>query len=297
MFKSPWLNTWAYRLSMCLSGSSPAQWTTKHIINHHVETNLSPTDDDTMYPVKRVLHELPRVWFHKYQHIYIWAVYPFTTLLWHLSNLSKLIKGAIRGQMYEGVTAVRSNLPFSLLELLTSSDQRQVTGGWIETALTLSFFSFFRILLPFLCLPLGTAVVVFLLSEWTCSTWFSLQFAVSHEVDDCVEHEKKLLDTLKENEARGLTHQGGIIDWGSHQVLASHNYSGDSLLSLHFSGGLNLQIEHHLFPSIHYIHYPALSKIVKETCKEFNLPYILSPSMLGAVTKHYAQLKQMGAQN
>jgi fatty acid desaturase len=281
MFRSVWLNQWAYRISMAVSGSSPAQWTTKHIINHHVETNLCPTDDDTMYPIKRILHEFPRLFFHKYQHIYIWLVYPYTTILWHFSNLAKLALGAARGQMYEGIAKV----------------SQETSGDWVETAMTLFFFTFFRLLLPFLCLPFTTAAAVFLLSEWTCSTWFALQFAVSHEVDECVEHEKSVLDTLKANEAKGIVNQGGLVDWGAHQVRASHNYSADSLLSLHFSGGLNLQIEHHLFPSIHYTHYPALSKIVQQTCKEFNLPYTLSPSMMGAVTKHYHQLKKMGAEN
>jgi fatty acid desaturase len=281
MFRSVWLNQWAYRISMAVSGSSPAQWTTKHIINHHVETNLCPTDDDTMYPIKRILHEFPRLFFHKYQHIYIWLVYPYTTILWHFSNLAKLAIGAARGQMYEGIAKV----------------SQETSGDWVETAMTLFFFTFFRLLLPFLCLPFTTAAAVFLLSEWTCSTWFALQFAVSHEVDECVEHEKSVLDTLKANEAKGVVNQGGLVDWGAHQVRASHNYSADSLLSLHFSGGLNLQIEHHLFPSIHYTHYPALSKIVQQTCKEFNLPYTLSPSMMGAVTKHYQQLKKMGAEN
>lgn len=278
LFQSPWLNKWAYRLSMCLSGSSPAQWTTKHILNHHVETNLSPIDDDTMYPVKRILHELPRRWYHKYQHIYIWAFYPFTTFVWHVSNIRRLLASYWTGKIYEGVSIV-------------PKDSR------VETALSLAFFSVTRILLPFICLPFSTAIIVFLVSEWTCSTWFALQFSVSHEIDECVEHEKKMLDTLNEIEARGLTRQGGIIDWGSHQVLASHNYSEDSLFSLHFSGGLNLQIEHHLFPSVHYVHYPALAKIVKETCKEYNLPYIVSPSMLDAMSRHYDQLKKMGAEN
>jgi fatty acid desaturase len=281
MFRSVRLNQWAYRISMALSGSSPAQWTTKHIINHHVETNLCPTDDDTMYPIKRILHEFPRLFFHKYQHIYIWLVYPYTTILWHFSNLAKLALGAARGQMYEGIAKV----------------SQETSGDWIETVMTLFFFTFFRFLLPFVCLPFTTALTVFLLSEWTCSTWFSLQFAVSHEVDECVEHEKSVLDTLKANEAKGITKQGGLVDWGAHQVLSSHNYGIDSLLSLQLSGGLNLQIEHHLFPSIHYTHYPALSKIVMQTCKEFNLPYTVSPSMMGAVTKHYHQLKKMGAEN
>lgn len=134
---------------------------------------------------------------------------------------------------------------------------QETSGDWVETAMTLFFFTFFRLLLPFLCLPFTTAAAVFLLSEWTCSTWFALQFAVSHEVDECVEHEKSVLDTLKANEAKGIVNQGGLVDWGAHQVRASHNYSADSLLSLHFSGGLNLQIEHHLFPSVHYTHYPG----------------------------------------
>jgi fatty acid desaturase len=280
MFKSVWLNQWGYRIAMSLSGSSPAQWTTKHIINHHVETNLCPTDDDTMYPVKRILHEFPRLFFHRYQHVYIWLVYPFTTILWHFSNLVKLVTGSLRGQMYEGIAKV----------------SQETSGDWVETVMTLLFFTFFRFLLPFVCLPFPTALAVFMLSEWTCSTWFSLQFAVSHEVDECVEHEKSLLDTLKANEAKGVT-QTGLVDWGAHQVLSSHNYGVDSLLSLHLSGGLNLQIEHHLFPSIHYSHYPALSKIVRQTCKEFNLPYIQSGSMMGAVAKHYQQLKKMVAEN
>jgi linoleoyl-CoA desaturase len=278
LFRSPWLNQWAYRLSMCLSGSSPAQWTTKHVINHHVETNLTPTDDDTMYPIKRILHNRTRLWFHKYQHIYIWVMYSFTTILWHFSNLIKLLLAIAHGKMYEGIAEVK----------LRPVD-------WAETAVSLFFFTITRVLLPFLCLPLGTAVAVFLISECTCSLWFSLQFAVSHEVEECVEQEKSLLNAFNNNENTGAATQGGLVDWGAHQVLSSHNYGMDSLLSLHLSGGLNLQIEHHLFPSIHYVHYPALSNIVRQTCKEFNLPYVLSPSMTGAVNKHYQQLKKMGS--
>jgi hypothetical protein len=62
--------------------------------------------------VQRILHEFPRLFFHKYQHIYIWLVYPYTTILWHFSNLAKLALGAARGQMYEGIAKVTLT-PFS----------------------------------------------------------------------------------------------------------------------------------------------------------------------------------------
>jgi len=139
---------------------------------------------------------------------------------------------------------------------------------------SLFFFTITRVLLPFLCLPLGTAVAVFLISECTCSLWFSLQFAVSHEVEECVEQEKSLLNAFNNNENTGAATQGGLVDWGAHQVLSSHNYGMDSLLSLHLSGGLNLQIEHHLFPSIHYVHYPG--KLV-ESCFLL-ITFLLTPS-------------------
>ena len=52
-------------------------------------------------------------------------------------------------------------------------------------------------------------------------------------------------------------------DYGVHQVITSHNYSINNPSALHLSGGLNYQIEHHLYPSVHAKHYPALSKIVQ----------------------------------
>jgi linoleoyl-CoA desaturase len=92
-------------------------------------------------------------------------------------------------------------------------------------------------------------------------------------------------------ETQGQVVAGAPIDWGVHQVLTSHNYAVSSAAALHFSGGLNMQIEHHLFPSVHYSHYPALSRLVREACVEFGLPYHSSRSMWEAVTKHYRVLR------
>jgi fatty acid desaturase len=102
-----------------------------------------------------------------------------------------------------------------------------------------------------------------------------LQIAVNHEVP----------------ETQGNVVAGEPIDWGTHQVLTSHNYAVASPAILHFSGGLNMQIEHHLFPSVHYSHYPALSRLVREACAEFGLPYHASRTVWEAVAKHYRVLR------
>ena len=75
------------------------------------------------------------------------------------------------------------------------------------------------------------------------SVWFSLQFAVNHEIEEACNFSASVKEMDSVNADR---------DWGAHQVLTSHNYSIDSWLPLHLSGGLNYQIEHHLFPSVHF---------------------------------------------
>ncbi len=220
--------------------------------------------------MQRVLHELKREWYHAWQHIYMWGLYLFTTAFWTISNMAKLLLARkYNGKMWEGIVEVEHK------------DQ----SDWNETIFSISFNIFYRMILPFLCLPFGQALTVALIAEMVCSFWFALQFAVSHEVIECVEDKEDFMNGKK------------TIDWGTYQLISAHNYDEDGLLSLHFSGGLNCQIEHHLFPSVHYVHYPALAKIVKQTCKEFGLPYVTSPNVLGALQKHQEALKFMGANN
>ena len=79
-----------------------------------------------------------------------------------------------------------------------------------------------------------------------------------------------------------------------HQLRTTANFATNSRWFSWFAGGLNFQIEHHLFPNISHIHYPALSKIVKECTLEYNLPYHEFPTMLNAVTSHFRKLKAIG---
>jgi linoleoyl-CoA desaturase len=83
-------------------------------------------------------------------------------------------------------------------------------------------------------------------------------------------------------------------DWAIHQLKTTANFARENKILSWFVGGLNHQIEHHLFPMICHIHYNEISKIVKETAKEFNVMYLEIPSFRQAVKLHAKELKMLG---
>src|SRR5690606_13250163 len=82
--------------------------------------------------------------------------------------------------------------------------------------------------------------------------------------------------------------------WAIHQLLNTANFAPKSRVLSWFIGGLNYQIEHHLFPQICHVHYPTLSKIVQQTAQEYNLPYNVQPTFVKALIEHGSMLKKLG---
>jgi linoleoyl-CoA desaturase len=82
--------------------------------------------------------------------------------------------------------------------------------------------------------------------------------------------------------------------WAEHQLKTTANFAMGNKVISWFVGGLNYQIEHHLFPRVSHVHYPALSKIVQEKCREFNMPYNQYPTMSEALASHFRVMKQLG---
>ena len=83
-------------------------------------------------------------------------------------------------------------------------------------------------------------------------------------------------------------------EWAIHQVQTTANFATKNRLISWLVGGLNFQIEHHLFPKISHVHYPAISIIIKQTCEDFNIKYIEFPRMRSAIASHTALLRRMG---
>jgi linoleoyl-CoA desaturase len=254
LFSKPSLNTIVFRFCSPFVLSAHNIWSTSHIVSHHVHT-LTHDDLQDNYPVKRIQPSLPFMWFHRFQHIYIWVVYLFGLPLWTFADFFASIPTLFTGKHHMRHLSVFERL---------------------ENTIGLTLNVLITILLPFFFLPFPHALLVCLCSNIPASLMTVIQIAVNHEVPE----------TQNKVDPKNVK-----IDWGTHQVLTSHNFGVNSKVALHMSGGLNMQVEHHIFPSVHYSHFPALAPIVQQACMEFGLPYNTSSSIFEAIRKHYTLLR------
>jgi linoleoyl-CoA desaturase len=106
----------------------------------------------------------------------------------------------------------------------------------------------------------------------------------------------QLAHVIEETEFEAVTGDEQQIEneWAIHQVRTTANFSPGRPIISWFVGGLNYQVEHHLFPRVSHIHYPALSKIVQAECAAFGLPYHSLPSFTAAVNSHFRFIKELG---
>ena len=143
-------------------------------------------------------------------------------------------------------------------------------------------YALMMIALPIYLLGFTSWIIGFLTMSMFAGFVLSMVFQLAHTVEH-TDFPVPLADTNKiENE------------WAIHQIETTANFATKNRLISWLVGGLNFQIEHHLFPKISHIHYPAISKITKNTCQEFNVKYIEYKRMRHAVSSHSSHLKRMG---
>ena len=82
--------------------------------------------------------------------------------------------------------------------------------------------------------------------------------------------------------------------WAAHQMHTTADFARKSRLVNFLFGGLNFQIEHHLFPRVCHIHYRKIAPIVEQAAREFGLPYHDNTSFYSAIRSHVYSLKAMG---
>ena len=125
-------------------------------------------------------------------------------------------------------------------------------------------------------------LIAFVVIHLVAGLTFSVTFQLAH--------------TLEGNTFPLPDHDTGGIDneWAIHQVETTANFAPGNSLAAWYLGGLNFQIEHHLFPEICHMHYPQISKIVKETCRDFSIAYVSYPTVRSAIAGHYRFLRTLG---
>jgi linoleoyl-CoA desaturase len=248
--------------SLNVLGGSSFMWNVKHNIIHHAYTNVDGVDDDIdIQPWMRMSSTQKKYRFHKYQHRYFWFLYSLLYILWiFVLDYQKYFKRKI------GVMTLKK---------MHFSDHLIF---WLFKVANLFIF----IVLPILMLGFLPWLVGFLIATLFAGFVLSIVFQLAHTV----EHTHF---PLPEEETGRLSDE-----WAIHQLKTTANFATKNKLISFLVGGLNFQVEHHLFPKISHIHYPAISKIIRSTCTEFNVPYIEYPRMRQAIASHVSFLRDMG---
>ena len=256
-----WVNN-VLGLTMNAMGSCAFFWKQKHNIIHHTYTNIEGADDDIAQ--SKYLRQSPsQKWLpiHRYQHLYLTIAYSFMVFMWVGVNDFK---------KYFGKKINRTPLqPMSTREHITF---------WASKLL----YAVFYILIPALSVGWLPWLVGYLTMGVVTGLFISYTFQLAHAVEgpefETVGSDDKMLET----------------EWAIHQVRTTANFAPQSKIVSWFIGGLNYQIEHHLFPRISHIHYPQISTIIQDHCKRFALPYHSFPTVTQALKSHIRTMKQLG---
>ncbi len=248
-----------------LVGGYDVTWRIQHNILHHTYTNIEGLDEDIdsgglmRFSPHSTYHKI-----HKFQHIYGWFLYCLLTLQWVTYKDYRLLiiynrKGLLRK---EKITLAKAILELSIYKVI-------YFGYTIVLPIMYSGMSWQEVLIGF--------VILHAVAGFGLSTIFQLA-----HVMEVAEFPEPSADRKMEN------------SWAIHQLLNTCNFSRKSRIMNWFIGGLNYQIEHHLFPHISHIHYSRISEIVKKTAKQYNLPYFEYPNFLVALREHGKMLYKMG---
>jgi linoleoyl-CoA desaturase len=248
-----------------LLGGSVFNWKLQHNVLHHTFTNIHKYDEDI--EDKLVLRFSPHTEVkkhHKYQWIYSFLFYCILTLYW------VLLKDFIQFARYtkNGVNK-------------QTRSQNVVTVFKMALMKVIYFFCMIIVPIVFLHIPTYKVVCGFLLMHFVAGFVLTTVFQLAHTV---------------EGTSHPLPNETGVIenDWAIHQMNTTVNFSRKSKWISWYVGGLNFQVEHHLFPSISHVHYPAVAHITKSTAEEFGVPYLENETLMQALKSHIATLQRFG---
>jgi linoleoyl-CoA desaturase len=262
IFKKPKYNDW-FTYLLEIFGSNRWLWTKRHISLHHAYPNVQDWDSDIKQSdLVRIFPTSPYLSFHKYQHIYMWFVYPLYTLNWlyirdfkdffgEKDNYVKRITKVPSAEVYKLFAAKLFNLVYLLIipALVLEQPWQIVFYAWLVMHLTASMLG-----------------VIALLST----------HVDEHAVFPVLNSEGKLPTT-----------------WAEHQMIVTKDFSTDSHVANFLFGGFTHHVAHHLFPGVGHTYYPYITPIIKKYAAEYNLPYTSYPFYV-AIRSHFRMLKNRG---
>jgi linoleoyl-CoA desaturase len=261
--KKEWVNK-LFGGTMYLLGSNVFNWKIQHNVLHHAYTNIEGHDQDiaSRGPI-RLSEHAPLKKIHRYQHIHAFFFYGLMTISKLTRDFTQLI-----GYNKAGITRQHRVNP---------------TVEYTKMVAIKIVYLFIFIGLPILFTPFSWWQVLlgFFIMHWTAGCILSTIFQMAHVV---------------EGAEQPLPNESGEIenDWIVHELRTTSDFARNNRFLNWYIGGLNFQIEHHLFPNICHIHYRKIAPIVEKTAKEFGYPYNLKPTFAHAFASHVRRLKELG---
>lgn len=246
-------------------GASPYIWRISHNVVHHTYTNIPGHDEDIEVApgLVRLSPEDKLNYLQRFQHYYAFVLYGLASISWVLrKDFKKFFQKGIGNYAHKHKTMDYVRLfGYKLMYYFL----------FIFVPIWFMNLSFAQWLLGFVCMHMVQGLVI------------GLVFQLAHVVED--------------TEFPATNENGDIEEaWAIHQMRTTANFGRKDWLTNYLCGGLNMQVEHHLFPTVCHVHYAAISDIVKETAIEFNVPYLENTSFWTAMASHYRMLRKLGAE-
>ena len=244
-------------------GGYHTNWIIQHNVLHHSFTNVHGFDEDIDKGVMRFSPDQEHKSFFRFQIFYAPFLYGLMTIYWLLIKDFQLLFRYDKKNLLEGQGLTFKSALFQII----------FHKAWY-VVLTL--------VLPMLLidLPWWQVLLGFLLMQFICGLILAFVFQPAHVLEEVNFYKADDNGSVKNN-------------WAIHQLETTSNFASNRYFSW-FIGGLNYQIEHHLFPNICHVHYAWISKIVKTTAAEFNIPYNQQKSFYSALKSHFVLLHKLG---
>lgn len=257
----PWVNK-LMAMTLDLIGGSSYLWHWKHAVFHHTYVNITGHDSDIdLGVVGRLTPHQKRLPFHRWQHLYLWPLYGLMAIKWQLYD-------DFRDALFGRIGGYRIPRP----------------RGW-DLALFLGGKALFLTLafgVPLLFHSVGAVVLYYGVTVLVVGMVLSVVFQLAHAVEGA-EFPLPRPDSGRMENA-----------WAVHQAETTVDFARGSRVVAWLLGGLNFQIEHHLFPRVCHVNYPALAPLVEATCREFGVKYVEHESFRAGLASHFRWLRRMG---
>ncbi len=250
--------------SFDLIGANAYMWKITHNVIHHTYTNIEGVDEDltSAAPLLRLSPGMPAHWFNRFQHLYGFAAYGLATLNWIF---------------------VKDYQQFLKRDLGPYKNRKHPPVEWAKLFGFKLVVYLYLIVVPLLVLhlPWWQVLIGFLTVHLTAGLVMGIVFQLAHVVEGT--------DYPAPDAEGWIEHE-----WLIHEMETTSDFAHGNRLLSWYIGGLNYQIEHHLFPHVCSVHYPALREIVRGAAERCGVPYHYQPTLRAAIASHYRMLRTLG---